>query len=521
MATVRKKRRTTSNEPRRYEFRNAARELLEYQGKEVVACGCAGSGKTISAAFKLHYCCEAVPGIRCLMVRKTRTSLTESAMVTFENKILPENHYCIRQGGTRKMRQSYRYANGSEIVLGGMDKPEKILSTEYDLIFVNEAIQLTEDDWEVLITRLRHNKMPYQQIFGDTNPGAPGHWLRKRSLGENPRLKMITSTLEDNPAYYDDKRKRFTPIGLKYVENLDSLTGAMHKRMRYGLWVQAEGVVYPTFNNEIHVIQPQDLPGGGPYPPPHWPRYWGVDFGAVDPFVAHFYALDDDKKLYLYREIYKTHTLIQDHATRMLAMWREEAEFWGRKRSVPMETAMRQLTPRAIITDTQRSERMTLEKHLGMATTGARKNIMRGIQAVSDRLRLGPDRKPALYFVSDMLDATDQDLAERKQPCSVLDEMSAYCWEPDKDKPIDKWNHGADVMAYVVTQLDIGISGLWEVAEPVTPGGERIGGSGIFSHNSAVHPQPGLRYGADGRTTSARRSKGSSRLFGRGGSYHG
>jgi phage terminase large subunit len=115
--------------------------------------------------------------MRALIVRKTRTSLTESALVTFEDKVLPE-HSRLTEGAQRRLRQSYSYPNGSNIVVGGLDDSQRVMSTEYDMIYVMEAIEATENDWENLTTRLRNGVMPYQQIIADTNPDAPTHWLK-------------------------------------------------------------------------------------------------------------------------------------------------------------------------------------------------------------------------------------------------------------------------------------------------------------------------------------------------------
>jgi phage terminase large subunit len=80
----------------------------------------------------------------------------------------------IAAGASRRMRQAYHYPNGSEVVLGGLDKPSKVMSTEYDGIYVQEAIELYENDWESLTTRLRNGVVPFQQLIADTNPDAPG-----------------------------------------------------------------------------------------------------------------------------------------------------------------------------------------------------------------------------------------------------------------------------------------------------------------------------------------------------------
>src|SRR4051812_42143326 len=86
---------------------------------EVLIEGPAGTGKSIAAMQKMHVAALKYPGMRGLVVRQTRESLTESVLVTYETKILPE-HSPIAGGASRASRQSYIYPNGSTLVIGGI-----------------------------------------------------------------------------------------------------------------------------------------------------------------------------------------------------------------------------------------------------------------------------------------------------------------------------------------------------------------------------------------------------------------
>jgi hypothetical protein len=187
-----------------------------------------------------------------------------------------------------------------------MDKPSKIMSTEYDIIYVQEAIELDENDWESLSTRLRNYKVPYQQLIGDTNPDAPRHWIMQRV--KKGLLKLFESRHEDNPALFDPDGS-ITRMGQEYLSRLDSLTGVRKLRLRFGKWVQAEGAIYTEFDRAIHLIDRFEIPKD-------WPRYWSIDFGYTNPFVCQFWAQDPDGRLYRYREIYFTQRLVEDHARR-------------------------------------------------------------------------------------------------------------------------------------------------------------------------------------------------------------
>ena len=74
--------------------------------------GPAGTGKSRGCLEKLHFLASKYAKMRGLIVRKTRASLTESALVTFEEKVVPANHP-ILNGAGRAHRQAYRYPNGS------------------------------------------------------------------------------------------------------------------------------------------------------------------------------------------------------------------------------------------------------------------------------------------------------------------------------------------------------------------------------------------------------------------------
>lgn len=402
------------------------------------------TGKTRAALEKLHLCAEKYPGMRGLIVRKTRVSLSESALVTWESNVVPDGHP-ILEGASRSTRRAYQYPNGSSIVIAGLDRPTRIMSTEFDLAFVQEGIELSENEWEAVTTRLRNGKMPYQQIIGDTNPDRPGHWLKKRA--DAGRIVLLESRHEDNPVMYDGEN--WTERGLVYLSKLDALTGPRKARLRYGRWVQAEGVVYDNWDAQVHVIDRFDIPKT-------WARYWVVDFGFTNPFVMQWWAQDQDGRLYLYREIYLTHRLVEDHAKHALQLC--GASVKNGQLVWPLDAP--EPRPRAIICDHDAEDRATLERHLRMPTMPAKKNISAGIQAVAARLRKAGDKKPRLFVLRDSLVERDPALVDAKLPIGLTEEIDAYIWETSGgrkvgEEPVDKDNHAMDCLRYIVSHWDL------------------------------------------------------------------
>ena len=222
--------------------------------KELVVSGPAGTGKTLPILRVLHVAARERPGLRILFLRATRVSLTESVLVTFEEEVLVSDGMERLAGGAgRAHRVSYDYPNGSTIVPAGLDRtPSRVLSTAWDIVYTNECIEIKEEVWETLASRMdRPGRQSLGWLIGDTNPGSPDHWLKKRC--DSGRTALWETTHHANPAMHDGRD--WTTAGLRYLARLGALTGVRRKRLLDGLWVQGEGIWFDTFDPEVHVTE--------------------------------------------------------------------------------------------------------------------------------------------------------------------------------------------------------------------------------------------------------------------------
>jgi PBSX family phage terminase large subunit len=404
----------------------ANRRIVRARDLELLAEGPAGTGKTITTLHKLGIAAEKYPGMRAAIVRKTRTSMTQTVLQTMESKVLP--------GGMKlhTTRQSYTFPNGSEIVAGGMDKPDKILSSEYDMIFVNEGTELTLVDYETLLTRLRHNVMPYQQIIVDCNPGPKTHWLNERA--QAGQMMRIKTTHKDNPMLWDGRQ--WTDAGRRYLEILrTSLSGLRYKRYYEGEWATAEGVIYEAFDPDIHIHEPFVIPAD-------WPRFRSIDFGYSNAFVCQWWAMDPDGRLYRYKLIYMTKRTVRQHAEQINALSAGESYV-------------------ATVADHDAEDRATLLEN-GIPTVAANKAVSLGIERVQQRLKVQGDGRPRIYFFGDGLVELDHTLKAIGKPTSDIDEFGTYTWKQTagnvKDEPVKIDDHGMDAMRYMVMRVDRGWS---------------------------------------------------------------
>lgn len=285
---------------------------------EILVRGPRGTGKTIGLADLNYRLGLKYGGMKQVWLRKDRTDMTDTVLAAFEDEVLGIGHP-LRSGAGREGRKGYDLGNGTQILLKGMKGPDATKSMSADLIWPNECNELTEAEWEEVDAanraRVGTSSFPFQCKIGDFNPMPPAHWTNTRcpELPKHlyPRIppgdgsdmakyftqemyceiqefnfkpldrlrhkaKLIVSTIADNPGYWSIDPWGWTPAGLKYCRDKLASMGT-NRRARYleGRPVAVEGVVFPEFSRDLHVIKP--------FP---WPRDWPV-ICSYDPGYAH------------------------------------------------------------------------------------------------------------------------------------------------------------------------------------------------------------------------------------------
>lgn len=430
------------------------RDIFADRSAECLVSGPAGTGKSRACLEKLHAVCLATPNVRGLIVRKTRESLGSTALETYRKFVAAEalaSGEVKFFGGNAETPAQYRYGNGSAINIGGMDKPEKVMSSEYDIVYAQEATELTIDDWEAITTRLRNGRISFQQLLADCNPGPPTHWLKQRA--DEGKTSLIITTHRDNPTLVDPVTGEETERGRAYLSKLERLTGHRKQRLLFGLWVAADGIVYENWDAQKHIVDPFPIPAD-------WPRFWSIDFGYRNPMVVQHWAQEPSTgRLYCYREYYRSKMLVEHFAKWVLDDIAPEVDGvrrWSERK------------PRKILVDHDAEDYMTWQLHTGLRTTPAHKDVLEGVQAVEDRLLPMADGKPGLQYFRGYERYRDTELAERGKPMSTIQEYPGYTWAPPpqtstisptqdrtRELPGKENDHGLDATRYLVAHFDL------------------------------------------------------------------
>lgn len=169
----------------------------------LVLKGGGGSGKSIFAGRKILERAITEPGHRFLVCRKVARTLRESCFKQLLGQLAefyPDSGY-----KPNKSDPAISFRNGSEIIFAGLDDVEKLKSI-YNItgIWIEEASELLEGDFNQLDIRLRGRTREYQQIILTFNPISIKHWLKKRFFDrKDPRARVHESTYKDN-RFLDD-----------------------------------------------------------------------------------------------------------------------------------------------------------------------------------------------------------------------------------------------------------------------------------------------------------------------------
>ena len=237
-------------------------ELLCAPDRVIDADGPWGCGKSLGCFEKMflhakHYAKVA----RCLVGRASYPGLR--VLMTDFYELCPRAWVSKRKDGAPP---ECDWKNGAHFDFRPLDErffDENVGGANYTFIFVDQAEQVTRTVFHKLQGRLR-KKGALQQMVLDNNP--EGHdWVYKEFIDPDTRVKSHRYIKFD----LDENRHNLPPGVIESWMKLPP-----HVRAQYveGSREAFAGLVYPQFNQHIHVIQDCDLPK-------HLPRFRAIDPG--------------------------------------------------------------------------------------------------------------------------------------------------------------------------------------------------------------------------------------------------
>lgn len=234
--------------------------------------GSVRSGKTwISLVLWAFWVATMPKEKNYLMTAKSLTTLKRNVLDLLTELVGEKNF-------TFSIAQKQALLFGRKIYLEGANDARaesKIRGMTLQGAYCDELTLYGEDFFTMMLSRLSE---PNAKLFATTNPDTPMHWLNKKYIERGHELNMLLMTflIDDN-----------TFLDPNYVEELKKeYVGVFYDRFIRGLWVVAEGLVYPRFSKADNVTE--DIPESGTY-------YISIDYGTLNPFSAGLWCVSDGK----------------------------------------------------------------------------------------------------------------------------------------------------------------------------------------------------------------------------------
>jgi len=261
-------------------------ELVNDKTKYLFFYGSRGSGKSTTACNFIIVHAIDYPGSKILVARKSFPSLRMSVLKLFKEQYVKySKEFPVIENKTN----SEFYFNGSTVsftslYLSSGEKNERLKSTEWDWIWLEEATELDYEDVNDLIVGTLRGKVGWRQaIFTFNPPRRKSHWIYKLYNENINEAKKVHFFYKDNPALPKD-----------YVANLEGLkekNQELYRRYTLGEWEVdvSDGLIYTNIEQSNLEIG-ENLIGG-------------VDFGFNNPSVFLLTSIDED--IQVHRELYE------------------------------------------------------------------------------------------------------------------------------------------------------------------------------------------------------------------------
>ena len=381
--------------------------LFKDQSRYQIAWGGAGSGKSHIVARKVLYRLLKEKDVKhnMLVIRKVDRTIKRSVFTLVRNII--RRWGLVSEFGINLTDKTIIYKpTGSQIMFSGLDDVEKLKSIEgVTSIWVEEATELLQEDFEQLDLRLRGDHGCLKQIIMTLNPISEQHWIKKIFF-DDPISGVFTlkTTYLDN-AFIDDEYKMV-------MENKKKTNPRYYSIYALGNWGTAEGLVFNRVTQRL--IRPEEIAG--------LQVVQGLDFGYTNhPTAFHQSYIDfKNKKIFVYDGFYEKGLSNNEIAQRIKDMLAHKIK---------------------TIADSAEPKSIDYIKGKQVKIVGAMKG--------KDSINIGID------FILDFEIIVNAHLIE------FMTEFNNYAWSVDKDgkatnKPCDDFNHFMDSFRYSLEEYMIG-----------------------------------------------------------------
>lgn len=387
-----------------------------YSQYDVLICdGAVRSGKTsIEVVAFVDWAMREFSGQRFGICGKTVGSAVENMVIPYISMHYAKKRYTLHWRRSQKILEVRlgRRVNYFE-VFGGKDESSFALIQGRTLagVLLDEVVLMPESFVNQALARC---SVDGAKIWFSCNPGNPNHWFKEKWIDnqEEHNALYLHFEMTDNPSLSEKTLARYK----SYYP-----PGVFYDRYVRGLWVAAEGLVYPMFSTDRHVLK-NPVETEGDY-------YVSSDYGIQNPNVFLLWRKERGTKRWI--------CLKEDYYS-----GRDERHQLTDSELVDRLDAMLDgiLVKRVIIDPSAASMKAELRRR-GYHTQDANNTVLEGISDVCSML------------------GTDN-LAFMPRCENTIAEFGAYLWDSNavdrgEDAPLKENDHAMDACRYFVKTMHL------------------------------------------------------------------
>ncbi len=287
---------------------------------------------------------------------------------------------------------------------------EKFQGSSLDFVWFDE--EPPKEIYEECLMRVIDKR---GDIFGTMTPLKGLTFLYEEiylNRKNNPEIWYEFMEWADNPY--------LSPKEIKLMES--TLDESTLQSRKLGRFCTREGLVYPEFDERVHVVQPFPVP-------PEWQDNISIDPGLKNPLSAHWYAVDYDDNVYVIAEHYAAGKDIDYHAQAIHAM--SESLGWKRDGKGRVSALIDSAAQQRTLASQKSVAELFYERDI-LANPRVEKDLFSGISRVKSYLNRG-NGLPDLYIFSSCP--------------NLIREIKSYFWGSG-DAPVKRDDHAMDELRY-------------------------------------------------------------------------
>ena len=289
---------------------------------------------------------------------------------------------------------------------------EKFQGASLDFVWFDE--EPPRDIYEECLMRVMDRK---GDIFGTMTPLKGRTFVYNEiylNARRNPEVWYEFMNWEDNPFLSASEVKLLE--GALDQSSLDS--------RKYGRFSEGYGLVYPEFDESVHVVKPFSVPS-------EWQENVSIDPGLHNPLSAHWYCVDWDGNIYVVAEHYEKGRDIDFHAAAIDEISRRLG--WKRDGSGRISALIDSAAGQRTLASSKSVSELFYERGIAV-NRNVDKDVFSGISRVKSYLARG-NGQPDIYIF---------DCCE-----NMIAEFKSYSWGAG-DRPIKTGDHAMDELRYFV-----------------------------------------------------------------------